>query len=67
MFLPIALERIRRRPAGPALRGFAERQDMDLLVVGRRGKGMSSRLLGSMSAELVEHSPVPVLVTGPSS
>ncbi len=54
-------------PAGQALRSFADRQDMDLLVVGRRGQGMSSRLLGSVSAELVEHSPVPVLVIGPSS
>ncbi len=26
---------------GPTLRGFAEQQDMDLLVVGRRGKGVS--------------------------
>ncbi len=54
-------------PAGQALRSFADRQDVDLLVVGRRGQGMSSRLLGSVSAELVQHSPVPVLVIGPSS
>ena len=53
-------------PPGPALRRFAAEQDMDLLVVGRRGRGMSSRLLGSVSAELVEHSPVPVLVIEPS-
>lgn len=26
---------------GPTLRGFAEQQDMDLLVVGRRGQGVS--------------------------
>ena len=53
-------------PPGPALRRFAEEQDMDLLVVGRRGRGMSARVLGSVSAELVEHSPVPVLVIEPS-
>ncbi len=51
-------------PPGPALRRFAEEQDMDLLVVGRRGGG-TSVLLGSVSADLVEHSPVPVLVIEP--
>ena len=40
---------------GPTLRGFAEQQDMDLLVVGRRGKGVSppgtrQRLGGHCSA-----------------
>lgn len=50
---------------GPALRGFAERQDMDLLVIGRRGRGLSTRLLGSVSADIVEHSAVPVLVIEP--
>jgi len=52
-------------PPGPALRRFAEQQDMDLLVVGRRGKGKSVRLLGSVSSDLVENSPVPVLVIEP--
>ncbi|GJF11616.1 hypothetical protein NGTWS0302_36790 [Mycolicibacterium cyprinidarum] len=50
-------------PPGPALRGFAEQQDMDLLVVGQRGRGLSTRLLGSVSADLIQHSSVPVLVT----
>ena len=54
-------------PAGPALRRFAEDQDMDLLVVGRRGRGMSARVLGSVSADLVERSPVPVLVIEPTA
>jgi nucleotide-binding universal stress UspA family protein len=54
-------------PPGPALRRFAEQQDMDVLVVGRRGHGRSPRLLGSVSADLVENSPVPVLVIGPES
>lgn len=53
-------------PPGPALRRFAQEQDMDLLVVGRRGCGRSARLLGSVSADLVEHSAVPVLVIEPS-
>lgn len=50
---------------GPALRRFAEQQDMDLLVVGRRGRGLSTRLLGSVSADVIEHSSVPVLVIEP--
>lgn len=53
-------------PPGPALRHFAEAQDMDLLVVGRRGRGISTRLLGRVSSDLVENSPVPVLVSEPS-
>ncbi|WP_024877335.1 universal stress protein [Saccharomonospora piscinae] len=54
-------------PPGPALRRFAEDQDMDLVVVGRRGRGLSARLLGSVSADLVQHSPVPVLVVEPAA
>lgn len=50
---------------GPTLRRFAEQQDIDLLVVGRRGRGLSTRLLGSVSADVIEHSPVPVLVIEP--
>lgn len=53
-------------PPGPTLRRFAQEQDMDLLVVGRRGKGMSARMLGSVSADLVERCTVPVLVIEPS-
>lgn len=50
---------------GPALRQFAEQQDIDILVVGRRGRGLSRLVLGSVSADLVEHSPIPVLVVEP--
>lgn len=50
---------------GPALRAVAERHDVDLLVVGRRGRGLSARLLGSVSADLVERSSVPVLIIEP--
>ncbi|BBY17474.1 universal stress protein [Mycolicibacterium litorale] len=49
---------------GPALRQFAREQDGDLLVIGRRGRGLSRHLLGSVSADLVENSSVPVLVVG---
>lgn len=48
-----------------ALRQYAAQHDIDLLVVGRRGRGLSARILGSVSAELVEHSSVPVLVVEP--
>ena len=50
---------------GPALREFAEQQDFDILVVGRRGRGLSRRVLGSVSADLVKESTVPVLVVTP--
>lgn len=49
-------------PPGPTLRQFAETQDMDVLVVGRRGQGLSARILGSVSADVVENSVVPVLL-----
>ncbi|MEO3760806.1 universal stress protein [Mycobacterium sp. B14F4] len=51
---------------GPALREFARQQDMDMIAVGRRGQGVSARLLGSVSADLVENSSVPVLVLEPA-
>jgi len=53
-------------PAGPTLRRFAEEQDMDLVVVGRRGRG-AARWLGRVSSDLIEHCAVPVLITeGPA-
>ncbi|MED5800024.1 universal stress protein [Gordonia sp. Z-3] len=52
-------------PPGEALRDFADKQDADLIVVGRHGRGFSERLLGSVSADVVAHSTVPVLVVEP--
>lgn len=52
-------------PPSEALRKFAEEQDVDLLVVSRRGRGLSKRLMGSVSTDLVQHAKVPVLVIEP--
>ncbi len=53
-------------PVGESLRRFAVDHDMDLLVVGRRGRGVSAKLLGSVSTDVVHHSAVPVLVIEPA-
>lgn len=52
-------------PPGEALRRYAADHEIDVVVVGRRGRGMSERLLGSVSEHLVRHSEVPVLVVEP--
>jgi nucleotide-binding universal stress UspA family protein len=50
------------RPAS-AIVDEARRMRADLIVVGSRGHGtIESMLLGSVSAEVVDHAPVPVLV-----
>lgn len=65
--LPVAVRRVVLvGPAGESLRRFARDQEMDILVVGRRGRGMSAKLLGSVSTDVVHHSGVPVLVIEPS-
>lgn len=74
----LALERAQRDLAAPGraveivpLRGRpasvivdeARAWDADLIVVGSRGRGVwRSMLLGSVSAEIVDHAPCPVLV-----
>lgn len=60
----IAIETIvvRGRPASVVVERARELA-VDLVVVGHRGLGRwSSRLLGSVSAEVVDHAPCPVLV-----
>jgi nucleotide-binding universal stress UspA family protein len=53
---------LRGRPA-TAIVGRARAMRADLVVVGSRGHGtIESMLLGSVSAEVVDHAPVPVLV-----
>jgi nucleotide-binding universal stress UspA family protein len=55
--------RILRGRPGTALVDEARRIDADLVVVGSRGHGpLQSILLGSVSAEVVDHAPCPVLV-----
>ena len=51
------------RPAD-ALVTYARRHDIDLLVVGARGRGLSDRLLGSVVEQLVRTPDVLVLVGG---
>ena len=51
-------------PPAQALLRCAREQDVDLIVVGRRGRGLSVRLLGSVADELTRTAPVPVLVVG---
>ena len=42
---------------------LADNRDVDLIVVGSRGYGaLAGALLGSVSREVVQHAPVPVLV-----
>jgi nucleotide-binding universal stress UspA family protein len=46
---------------------FADAQHADLLVLGTRGLGLdAAERLGSISAEVIERSPVPVLLVPPS-
>lgn len=54
-------------PPGETLCWYAADGKADVIVVGRRGRGMSRRLLGSVSAHLVEHAQVPVLVVEPGA
>jgi len=58
---PPRLEVLVGAPA-EALAQFAQRLDVDVVVVGRRGRGLTRRLLGSVSSYLLEHSAVPVLI-----
>jgi nucleotide-binding universal stress UspA family protein len=52
-----------RGRAATVIVGQAREMDADLVVVGHRGMGpWESMLLGSVSAEVVDHAPCPVLV-----
>ena len=49
-------------PPAETLCTLASEQDMDLLVVGRRGRGLSQRVLGSVAEKVVKEARLPVLV-----
>ena len=50
-------------PVGRTLRDAAAEEAADLIVVGSRGRGAAtSAILGSVSADLADHAPCPVLV-----
>ena len=49
-------------PPAETLCKLAYEQDMDLLVVGRRGRGLSQRVLGSVAERVVKNARLPVLV-----
>ncbi|MCI0385047.1 universal stress protein [Streptomyces sp. CNQ085] len=51
-------------PPAAALARFAVENDIDVVVVGRHGRGLSKRLLGDVARELLRDGSVPVLVTG---
>ncbi|MCF6735538.1 universal stress protein [Blastococcus sp. KM273129] len=45
----------------------AEAEKADALVIGRRGRGLSHRLLGSVAESLTRRATIPVLLAGPAS
>ncbi|WP_030591147.1 universal stress protein [Streptomyces anulatus] len=51
-------------PPAQALMAYAKEQDIDLIVVGTHGRGLSRRLLGNVAQQLVRQQSVPVLVIG---
>lgn len=54
----------RDEAAGPALVRFAERKDMDLIVMGTHGRrGMRRVIYGSVAEDVLRTAPCPVLIT----
>ena len=49
-------------PAADVVVRVAEREDADLIVIGRRGLGEAPRPLGSVSERVLAHADIPVLV-----
>ena len=59
----VGLELLHGNPAR-ALVEFAAGDGYELVVVGKRGRGVANRLLGSTAAELARNPEVPVLLLG---
>jgi nucleotide-binding universal stress UspA family protein len=65
--LPYETEILEGTPAD-AILGLARTRDVDLIVVGSRGRGsIASAVLGSVSAEIAHRADRPVLVARPRS
>ncbi|HEY5035424.1 MAG TPA: universal stress protein [Candidatus Dormibacteraeota bacterium] len=71
---PLKVSRVRYRTvmedgrAASVIAAVADRENADVIVVGRRGRGgVAELLLGSASHELVLHSKRPVLVISPKA
>ncbi len=43
----------------------ARREGADVIVIGRRGRGLSRRLLGSVAESVTQRATIPVLLAGP--
>lgn len=56
-----------RGKAADALQRYCQDQQFDLLVVGSRGAGLATTLLGSVTSRLASDSNVPVLIVPDSS
>ena len=61
--IPSAVLEVLAGPPAETLCTLAREQDMDLLVVGRRGRGLSQMVLGSVADRVVKNARLPVLVT----
>ncbi len=61
--VPEAVLEVLAGPPAETLCTLAREQDMDLLVVGRRGRGLSEMVLGSVAERVVKNARLPVLVS----
>lgn len=52
-------------PPAASLCAFAQGQDVDLLVVGSRGRGLTRQLVGHIAERVVQKATVPVVVARP--
>lgn len=54
-------------PPAQVLARFAREHDIDIVVVGRHGRGLSKHLLGNVTEKLMREADLPVLVAAGSS
>jgi nucleotide-binding universal stress UspA family protein len=67
--LPVRCQVIQAtEPVATVIRDVAQREQVDAIALGTHGKGGMARLvLGSVSEDVLEHSPVPVLLVHPQA